>query len=210
MTVRAVVFDIGGVLEVNTPTGWPERWASRLGLGVAELEALLEPAVAGGSTGAVALPEIERRIAAVFGFGNAELGEFMDDLWAGYLGALNTRMASYFAALRPRYLTGILSNSFVGAREREQAAYGFAGLCDVVVYSHEEGVEKPDPRCYLITAQRLGVLPGETVFLDDTEACVAGARAAGMRAVLFTSTEQAIADLESCLGDPGVSPRPAR
>jgi FMN phosphatase YigB (HAD superfamily) len=210
VTVRAVISDIGGVLEVNTPTGWPQRWASRLGLGMAELEVLLGPAVQGGGTGEVTLPEIERRIAAVLRLGDAELAEFMDDVWAEYLGTLNTRMVSYFAALRPRYATGILSNSFVGAREREQAAYGFADLCDVVVYSHEEGMEKPEPRCYLVTARRLGVPPCEAVFLDDTEGCVAGARAVGMQAVLFTSTEQAIADLESCLGEPAVSPPSAR
>jgi len=71
-------------------------------------------------------------------------------------------------------------------------------------------MEKPDPRSYLITAQRLGVPPGETVFLDDTEVCVAGARAVGMQAVLFTSTEQAITELESRLGEHPVSPPSAR
>lgn len=32
MPIEAVIFDIGGVLEVTPPTGWLERWASRLGL----------------------------------------------------------------------------------------------------------------------------------------------------------------------------------
>jgi hypothetical protein len=36
-------------------------------------------------------------------------------------------------------------NSFVGAREREQALYGFKDMCDVIVYSHEVGWLKPDP-----------------------------------------------------------------
>jgi epoxide hydrolase-like predicted phosphatase len=202
VVIRAVIFDIGGVLEVTPPTGWQRRWASRLGLGLATMGALLEPAFRGSATGEVTLPEIERRVAAALGLAGTELAELMDNVWAEYLGTLNTRMASYAAALRPRYLTGILSNSFVGAREREQAAYGFEALCDVVVYSHEEGVEKPDPRSYLLAAQRLGVRPGEAVFVDDTEACVAGAWAAGMWAVLFTSTEQAIADVEECLRRP--------
>jgi HAD superfamily hydrolase (TIGR01509 family) len=206
VAIRAVIFDIGGVLEVTTPTGWEQRWASRLGLSVAEMGGLLEPAFRGGGTGEVTLPEVELRVAAALGLGDADLAEFMADVWAEYLGSLNTKLATYFAALRPRYRTGILSNSFVGAREREQAAYGFGDLCDVVVYSHEEGIEKPDRRSYLIPARRLGVRPDEAVFLDDTEACVVGARGAGMRAVLFTSSEQAIADVESCLGRPPVSP----
>lgn len=123
----------------------------------------------------------------------------MDDLWAEYLGTLNAEMAGYFGALRPRFRTGILSNSFVGARERENAAYGFEDLCDVVVYSHEEGMEKPDPRFYRLVARRLGVRPDEAIFLDDHETCVAGARDVGMSAVLFGSAGQAIADLERYL-----------
>lgn len=29
MTIRAVVFDIGGVLEITPPTGWVEKYAVR-------------------------------------------------------------------------------------------------------------------------------------------------------------------------------------
>lgn len=47
--------------------------------------------------------------------------------------------------------TAILSNSFVGAREREreQAAHGFHEMCDVIVYSHEVGCLKPEAKMAL-------------------------------------------------------------
>lgn len=60
-----------------------------------------------------------------------------------------------------------MSNSFVEAREREQDAYGFEDLVDEIVYSHEVGMCKPDPRIYELTCMRLGVGPEEMVFLDD-------------------------------------------
>jgi putative hydrolase of the HAD superfamily len=123
----------------------------------------------------------------------------MEDMWAEYLGTLNRELADYFSALRPRYKTAILSNSFVGAREREREAHRFEDLCDVVVYSHEEGREKPDPAFYEIATERLGVHQHETVLLEDTEACVEGARRVGMAGVLFVSNEQAIAELEAHL-----------
>ena len=69
----------------------------------------------------------------------------------------------------------------------------------MIVYSHEEGLEKPDPRFYRIVTGRLGVEPAEAVFLDDWEPAVDGARAAGLRAVLFQDNEQAIADMEAFL-----------
>jgi hypothetical protein len=52
------------------------------------------------------------------------LAALMDTLWAEYLGTLNARLADYFSGLRPRYRTAILSNSFVGARERERQLTG--------------------------------------------------------------------------------------
>ena len=200
MTIRAVIFDIGGVLEIDPATGWLERWAGRLGLSWPDdMTARLEPISRAGNIGTITLAQAEQQIAAVLGLDAAQLGRFMEDLWTEYLGTLNTELARYFGTLRPRYKTGILSNSFVGARERERDAYGFEDLCDVVVYSHEEGLEKPDPRFYRIVTDRLGVRPDEAVLVDDHEMCVQGARDAGLAAVLFCDNEQAIADLEAYL-----------
>lgn len=199
VTLRAVVFDIGGVLEDTQPTGWQARWAARLRLDRAEFDRRLGAIFAAGSIGAIALPEVERRIAATLELGRPELHAFMDDVWAEYAGTLNHELAAYFAALRPGYRTGILSNSFVGAREREQARYGFQDMCDVIVYSHEEGCAKPDPRSYTIVCERLGVPAAGTVFLDDVPANVDGARAVGMTAIRFADTRQAVGDLERVL-----------
>jgi putative hydrolase of the HAD superfamily len=194
--LRAVVFDIGGVLEINPRTGWQERWSERLGLDVPQL---LEPVRRGGDVGALTLEQVERETARRLGLDTATLRQFMDDMWEEYVGRLNEELARYFAALRPRYRTGIVSNSFVGAREREQRLHGFEDMCDVIVYSHEEGMKKPDRRIYENACRRLGVEPHEAVFLDDTPECVEGARRAGMHAIRFVSNDQAIADLEALL-----------
>jgi hypothetical protein len=52
----------------------------------------------------------------------AVVSEFMEDTWVEYLGTLNVELSDYFSSLRPRYQTPIISSSFVGAREREQAS----------------------------------------------------------------------------------------
>ena len=200
MTIRAVIFDIGGVLEIDPASDWLERWAGRLGLNWPDdMTARLEPISRAGNIGTITLAQAQQQIAAALGLDAAQLARFMEDLWTEYLGTLNTELARYFGALRPRYKTGILSNSFVGARERERDAYGFEDLCDVVVYSHEEGLEKSDPRFYRIAADRLGVHPDEAILVDDHEICVQGARDVGMAAVLFCDNEQAIANLEAYL-----------
>lgn len=101
--------------------------------------------------------------------------------------------------MRSRCKTGIVSNSFVGAREREQAAHGFADLFDVVVYSHEEGCLKPERRIYDIACQRLAVAPAAALMVDDLQTNVDGAIAIGMQAVLHRDNAQTILEIEAAL-----------
>ena len=206
MTIRAVVFDIGGVLEITPSTGWAGRWEAQLGLPPGGLVAQLGEVWRAGSVGSISEADVERRTGELLGLDRAQVDAFMADLWTEYLGTLNAELAGYFAGLRPRYRTALLSNSFVGAREREQARYGFGDLCDTIIYSHEEGMQKPEPRFYALACERLDVQPAEIIFLDDVEACVAAARAFGMHAVLFRDTAQAIADVEACLAAGGRRP----
>jgi putative hydrolase of the HAD superfamily len=60
-------------------------------------------------------------------------------------------------------------------------------LIDEAVFSCSVGVAKPDERIYRIAADRLGVSPGDCLFVDDQPLFVEGAVAAGMDAVLIES-----------------------
>lgn len=199
MTVRAVLFDIGGVLEITPPTGWPGRWEARLGLRPGELRELGGEVWEAGAVGAISEAEVHRRLAELLGVDDAVVRALLDDLWAEYLGTLNVELVEYVRGLRPRYRTGVISNSFVGARERERERYHLDELTDLIVYSHEVGMSKPDPRIYELACARLGVRPEETVFLDDLDEMVDGARAVGVQALLFEHNAQAIAEIEALI-----------
>jgi len=203
VSVTCVVLDIGGVLAVTPETGWLQGWESELGLAVGSTEDRLAVIFERGSVGAMSEPEVQAAVRAVLPVTDGDLERFWSLLWQDYLGSLNVELFAWFRGLRPRCSTGILSNGFVGAREREQERYGFQQACDVVVYSHEVGVAKPDPEAYALTARRLGACPEQIVLLDDTPVAIDGARAAGWHAVQFTATEQAIGDVEADLRDPG-------
>jgi epoxide hydrolase-like predicted phosphatase len=206
VAVRAVVFDIGGVLEITPDLGIDRQWEARLGLPAGELAERMHDVWLGGSLGTITLEDVHRAITDRLGLDERQVAVFMADLWREYLGTANTELIEYAAGLRPRYRTGILSNSFVGAREREQAAYGFEDLVDEIVYSHEAGMSKPDPRIYALACARLGVRAQETVFLDDSDACVAGAREAGLHAVCYQDNTQAIAAIDTLLAAEGPVP----
>jgi 2-haloacid dehalogenase len=77
-------------------------------------------------------------------------------------------------------------------REREAAL--MARFRDVVV-SGEEKLVKPDPAIWRLALDRFGLRGEEAVFLDDNAANVAGARDAGLHAVLFTDAAAFRAEL---------------
>ena len=79
------------------------------------------------------------------------------------------------------------------------AAYGLLVEFDLVVGSAYVGVMKPEPAIYRRALTQLGREPGETVFIDDAPANVAGAAALGMKAILFTPELDLEAEL-SALG----------
>ena len=199
MAINGVVFDIGGVFEITEPMDEGRRWASRLGLTVEEYNSVTAPVWRAGSRGTITLDEVHRQLAAVLATDPGTIDRLMDDVWVAYLGVANEELIAYARDLRPRFRTGILSNSFVGAREREQQAYGFEDLVDTIVYSHEVGLAKPDPRIYELTCERLGLPADQLVFVDDVPACVDGARAYGMAAVQFTDNSTVIAELDRLL-----------
>lgn len=75
------------------------------------------------------------------------------------------------------------------ANGRMRAALDRVGIgphIDLVIDSHEEGVEKPDPRIFERALARAGSRPESTVHVGDLfHTDVVGARAAGLRAVLL-------------------------
>jgi epoxide hydrolase-like predicted phosphatase len=218
MPIRAIVFDIGGIFEIVPEGGDPTRrfpqmiarWEQRLGLPPGELDrritAMDERFSAAGKDGSVGTCTEEEWLAELgpaTGMDAAQVDAFMRDFWDVYMGAPNTELIEYFKGLRPRYQIALLSNSFVGARREEEARFGFAALCDLIVYSHEEGMSKPDQRIYERTWQRLGVQPHEMLFLDDAEPNILAARECGIHAIQFRNNAQAIAEIEACLRKQG-------
>lgn len=98
----------------------------------------------------------------------------------------NDELIAYARSLRGQYKIGLLSN--IGDHMMDRLFNGTVQAeFDTVVLSFNEGMIKPDPNIFLLTAERLGVLPEECIMIDDREANCDGARRAGMQAILHTA-----------------------
>jgi putative hydrolase of the HAD superfamily len=99
--------------------------------------------------------------------------------WRPVAGAL-----ALLAAMRARAAIGVVTNNIASEQRQKIDACGFSPYLDAVVISEEAGVAKPDPRIFEIAIGRLGRPRDETVMVGDAWATdVAGARAAGLRAI---------------------------
>lgn len=88
--------------------------------------------------------------------------------------------------LHQQYRLGIISNAEGWCQRRKLAHLGLEPYIDCLVVSGDVGYEKPDPRTFQHALELLGVAPHEAVFVGDRlDVDVAGAKAAGMRAIWF-------------------------
>lgn len=87
-------------------------------------------------------------------------------------------------ALRRRHRLAVISNANGTVREKLRRV-GLLPFFDLVLDSHEEGIEKPDPRLFRSALERTGARAEASVYVGDMyHIDVVGARAAGLRPVL--------------------------
>ncbi|MFD0264588.1 HAD family hydrolase [Kitasatospora indigofera] len=104
-----------------------------------------------------------------------------------------------------RRLAAVLPLALTTNGTTDLGPLGLDGVFTVVVRAAECGVHKPDPGIYRVTAERLGVPPGQVLHVGDHPVeDVAAARAAGMAAVLLDRTGRTPGALRSLDGLPAL------
>jgi putative hydrolase of the HAD superfamily len=195
--IRAVLLDaLGTLVELERP--WPHLVAELEARGVVVAEEQARAAMlaemayyrahhdeAGDWPG---LKDLRRRCAAVV---QEELGLALplQDVLDALLGAIRFRaypeVPAALARLRERGVRlAVVSNWDVSLHDVLERT-DLRRHVDAVVISAEEGVAKPDPAIFRIALERLDAEAAVTVHVGDSlEHDVAGARAAGLQAVL--------------------------
>ena len=184
MPLQAVIFDIGGVL-IRTEDLEPRRqWERRFSLaewGLADL-VFNCPASRRASVGQATPEDVWAEVMRHLSLTPSELESLKADFWKGDV--WDERLIGFIRSLRPRLKTGIISNAWSDVRENVKAHVNGDSF-DVILFSAEEGIEKPDPEIYRRALARLDVAPADAVFVDDMPVNVEAARALGMMGVHF-------------------------
>lgn len=185
--INALLFDIGGVL-IRTEHWEPRRkWERRFGLRDWQLQDLFfnSPVGQAAQVGQASTQDAWDYVTAKLSLRASELTELKRDFWSGDV--LDRDLIALVQSLRPRYQTGVISNAMPDARETLRERIN-GETFDVLVFSGEEGVRKPDPAIYQCALSRLDTTANEAVFVDDVAENVEAALALGMSAIRFTSS----------------------
>jgi len=91
--------------------------------------------------------------------------------------------------------TAILSNMGDSVLESIQREFKWLDDFDVLVWSYQLHIAKPDPQIYRHTLEKLGTRPEETLFIDDKRVNVDAALALGMQSIEFSTVDRLHADL---------------
>lgn len=124
------------------------------------------------------------------------MGDFDDfrRLWCGRF-RLEERSAALFKKLARKRPVYLLSNTNALHWEHIKKRYAFAREATGAVLSFEVGVRKPERAIYAAAWAAAGAAPEECLFIDDLAENVAGAKAAGMRALRFKTPARLERDL---------------
>jgi epoxide hydrolase-like predicted phosphatase len=199
MGIRAVLFDLGGVV-LDSPLDVFAAYERELGLPVHTLNQAI---IGAGHAGAWArLERGELTMREFFGAFDAELAAGQVRISAE---ALMAKIADN-TQLRPAMLTAIRTirsaGLKVGALTNNWASDDQFHKMDVLrpefdvfIESAKVGLRKPDPQIYELACRAFGVKPAEVVFLDDIGGNLKAARALGMTTLKVTDYRETLREL---------------
>lgn len=200
MRYRALIFDFDGVIRhwdeadaraIEARHGLPERALDS----VAFEPSLLDRAITGR------IPDETWRLALRNALVRAhgEIAGAAADAWSNRRGRIDPAVVELAQAARARLRTGLLTNGTTRL-EADLQTFKLDQAFDVVINSARVGFAKPDPRIFHVATVRLGFLPHECIFVDDTAGHVEAARAFGLTAIQFDGP----ASLRTSLAEAGI------
>ncbi len=183
--IKAIIFDVGGVLLRTEDRRPRQQIEARLRLAAGQAEHIVFNSEMGQKAqhGEITTAQLWAWVQEFLRLDDREIAQFRQEFWAGDV--MDYALVDFVRTLRPRYQTAIISNAMDNLKAMLGDEYPIADAFDLIVGSAYEKIMKPAPEIFQRTLERLGRQPSEAVFIDDFMHNVVGARALGMHAVHF-------------------------
>lgn len=203
--IRNIVFDFGGVLVDLDRDESVRRF---LALGVHDADELLDPYLQRDifydlEVGRLSAEQFELVLSERYGrpFSHEEVGHAI----MGFLRALPRYKYEYLRQLSERYRLFILSNTnpYIMERVEHHSLFagdtGLSGYVEHLYASYRVGMLKPDLALYHYLLDDAGLIPEETLFLDDGVKNIEAAESIGIQGLLVENGSDWRPLLDQCL-----------
>jgi putative hydrolase of the HAD superfamily len=191
MTIKAFVFDCGGVLLHDGDLAPYSAWEARLGLPAGELARRLWSGElwTAAACGRLTDEQFWQRACEQVGLNDpADVAALRADMWSTWV--LDDKVLALIDRVRQRYRVAMLSNATDALETLLRDRYGVADRFEILGSSACLGVAKPDPAAFQAVLDRLGLEAGEVMFVDDRAENIAAAAALGLHVVWFVSARE--------------------
>ncbi|MEM9739078.1 MAG: HAD-IA family hydrolase [Pseudomonadota bacterium] len=211
-TIRAVIWDFGGVLtsspfeafnRYETERGLPENFIRSVNARNSDTNAWarLERSEVSADEFDVLFAEEARAL------GHDVPGKAVLSLLSG---SIRHRVVDALSTCKSKAKVGCITNNApigkgAGMSSDEGKAAEVANvlaLFDHVIESSKIGIRKPDPRIYALMCEALDVEPRQCIYLDDLGINLKPARVMGMTTIKVSSEGQLLQDLAAATGYP--------
>ena len=201
LSIKAIIWDFGGVLLRTEDPGPRQQLAQRLGTSPGDLEYLV---FAGDSSlqaqlGKISLDQHWENIRLHYGFQPEEMQGFKTSFWEG--DQLDYELVDIIRRLRGRYRTAMLSNAWENLRSLMTNDWHISDAFDTIVISAEVGLMKPDPQIFRLVLEKVDAAPQKAVLIDDFKENIEAARRQGLKTIHFKNRAQALGELGQLIGD---------
>jgi epoxide hydrolase-like predicted phosphatase len=198
MSIRAVFFDLGGVIVRTEYQAPRQQLAERLGMEYDDLSKIVFDSETGAqaSIGSITALQHWESVIKRLKRPHEEMTSIRDEFFAGDI--VDRDILNFLRGLRGKYKTGLISNAWSDLRDyivREKMDDAF----DHIIISAEVGVAKPEAEIFRIALEQAGVSPNEAVFVDDFYVNIEGCEKVGIKGIHFKDAESALAQLKTLL-----------
>jgi len=185
--IKNIIFDLGGViLDIDETVVYKEL--EKLGISISELSRSKEfsELMSKFDTGIYTAPTFRKKAKALLGLDKMTDKRF-DDIWNSMLLDIPRERIEAIEKVKKHYKIFLMSNTNVIHYDlyiRDlQLRFGyneFDELFHKSYFSFAEHLEKPNPRFFELILDHEGLLPEETLFIDDTAANIKAAQSLGI------------------------------
>jgi epoxide hydrolase-like predicted phosphatase len=198
MSIRAIYFDLGGVIVRTEDKTARTRLGDEFGMSYDEIDKFVFECESArlASLGKISEDEhwldVTRRLKQP----ESDMPRIREAFFGG--DNIDHQLVNLLRGLRVTHKTGLISNAWSGLRSWI-THHQFEDAFDYLTISAEVGIAKPDARIYKYALEKLGVTAQEAIFVDDVQKNISACEALGMHGILFRSAEQVTAEIKQTL-----------